>query len=228
MNQTETQQDETLMRYSKFATTTRDSLDLVWANPAITEFLKEIASMYMSHKILVTGIGKCSFLAMKHAATLRSLCFDAEYLDAVNAVHGDLGTMFNKHDDRPVILIALSKSGMSQELIPLFSTINAHIPKVQQFMITMPIFSEKQTAHFTKIVAMGVQLLELPCGAIPELDGHGIVPSASNMIFEMVLSGIVSLLPISDEELLTRLKVAHPGGSLQEKVTKILELNQVG
>jgi hypothetical protein len=60
-----------------------------------------------------------------------------------------------------------------------------------------------------------------------ELDGYGIVPATSNAMFEVIMSMVIGNAWLSTAkgmtEFLHRLKMCHPSGTLQDKVTKVLE-----
>jgi arabinose-5-phosphate isomerase len=180
--------------------------------------IDEIAGRYLSGKMLFTGIGKCSFLAMKQAATLKSIGLDAEYLDAVTAMHGDLGGIAENAS-----LLCLSKSGLSQELFQLIQCLAFFRPDCKIYLVTMGnVNSDAYNAQVADYSSLGITIITLPCFDVKELDGYGIVPSISNALFEIFLSIIASVIPMSTEQILTRLQKAHPGGSLQSKVQKIL------
>jgi arabinose-5-phosphate isomerase len=68
-------------------------------------------------KVIVTGVGKSGLVAKKLAATMNSMGTTAFFLHPVEAVHGDLG-MVSSRD----VVIAISKSGMSDELAALLPT----------------------------------------------------------------------------------------------------------
>jgi arabinose-5-phosphate isomerase len=68
-------------------------------------------------KVIVTGVGKSGLVAKKLAATMNSMGTTAFFLHPVEAVHGDLG-MVSARD----VVIAISKSGMSDELAALLPT----------------------------------------------------------------------------------------------------------
>ena len=63
-------------------------------------------------KIFFTGIGKNGHVAAKAASTFSSIGLPCFYINAVDSVHGDMGVI-NRED----ILIAISKSGNTEELI---------------------------------------------------------------------------------------------------------------
>src|SRR2546426_8223021 len=62
-------------------------------------------------QIFVTGVGKSGIIARKIAATMRSTGTIATFLNAGEALHGDLGVVGS--DD---ILFAIGKSGETSEL----------------------------------------------------------------------------------------------------------------
>jgi len=65
-------------------------------------------------RIVVSGVGKSGVIARKIAATLTSTGSPANYLHAVDSVHGDLGIV-----GREDVAILLSKSGETDEIFPL-------------------------------------------------------------------------------------------------------------
>jgi len=71
-------------------------------------------------KIVVTGVGKSGIIARKIAGTLSSLGTMAIFLHPVDALHGDLGIV--QPDD---IILAIAKSGESDELLAMLPSINA-------------------------------------------------------------------------------------------------------
>lgn len=68
-------------------------------------------------KVIVTGIGKSGLVAKKLAATMNSMGTTAFFLHPVEAVHGDLGMVCARD-----VVIAISKSGKSEELAALLPT----------------------------------------------------------------------------------------------------------
>ncbi len=66
-------------------------------------------------KVVVVGVGKSGHIGEKIAATLTSTGTPAVMLDALNALHGDLGIV----SDGDVVLI-LSNSGETDELVAVF------------------------------------------------------------------------------------------------------------
>lgn len=69
-------------------------------------------------KVVVTGIGKSGLIAQKIVGTMVSTGTSAIFLHASEAMHGDVG-MVKKGD----VLLAISKSGETEELLKLFPSI---------------------------------------------------------------------------------------------------------
>ena len=106
--------------------TALDTLDL--ESRAISNLSKiidsnfcEIVKLLMNckGKIILTGIGKSAIIGMKISATLNSTGSKSIFLHLGDALHGDMGVI-SKED----IVICLSKSGESSEIISLSNYLN--------------------------------------------------------------------------------------------------------
>jgi arabinose-5-phosphate isomerase len=83
------------------------------------EYENAVNAMHSCHgKIVVTGIGKSGLIAQKIASTMVSTGTPAIFLHPAEGMHGDIGIV---HKDD--IVIAISKSGESDELIALLPSI---------------------------------------------------------------------------------------------------------
>ena len=69
-------------------------------------------------RVVTTGMGKSGIIAQKIAATLSSTGSPALFLHPAEAVHGDLGMVA-----RGDVVIALSASGETEEILRLLATI---------------------------------------------------------------------------------------------------------
>src|SRR3954451_647053 len=65
-------------------------------------------------KLITLGVGKSGLGAQKIAATMRSVGLPAVYLNASDAVHGDLGVVAEGD-----VVMLVSKSGTTREVITL-------------------------------------------------------------------------------------------------------------
>lgn len=184
-----------------------------------------IRTMQVGGKILVTGIGKPGYVAQKCAATLKSIRVNAEYLDAITAGHGDLGSISATESS---LLIMLSKSGKSTELLTLCKNVNVCCPCTSIVLLTLSGDVDGLKQMYADVHDFSIVSLNNHPG---ELDGFGIIPSTSNALFETVLSAAIAgaMHTIGDAtDWLARLKASHPSGTLQNKVTALLNTNLEG
>jgi arabinose-5-phosphate isomerase len=90
------------------------------------QFARVVALVCKSRgKVVVTGLGKSGHVANAIAATLCSLGTPAVYLHSAEAAHGDIGVV-QKGD----IVILVSKSGATPELVRLAAPLRAHGAKL--------------------------------------------------------------------------------------------------
>jgi len=82
-------------------------------------FSRAVELIYSSKgRVIITGIGKSGLIGRKIVATLTSTGTQAIFLHPVEGIHGDLGIVTK--DD---ILMAISNSGETRELIPIISSV---------------------------------------------------------------------------------------------------------
>lgn len=191
-----------------------EKLDINVLEPAVNAVME---ALHTGRKLYFTGIGKPSYVAMKQAATCKSIMIDAEYMDACTAGHGDLGPVTNG------LLIAYSKSGLSSELYGLFKVMKQLRPDCKIMLICMS--TDEQLAK-VKLQGENIDIIcRLNCEP-KELDLFGCIPSTSNAMFEIATSAILRAAMSYDGDLdvniLTALKKSHPSGTLQNKVTEVL------
>jgi arabinose-5-phosphate isomerase len=87
--------------------------------PMAKAFSRAVELMFgCAGRVVVTGMGKSGLIARKIAATLSSTGTPALYLHPVEALHGDLGMVV-----RGDVVLALSASGETEELLALLATI---------------------------------------------------------------------------------------------------------
>jgi arabinose-5-phosphate isomerase len=89
------------------------------AGPMAASFQSAVDLMFScAGRVVVTGMGKSGLIARKIAATLSSTGTPALYLHPVDALHGDLGMVV-----RGDVVVALSASGETEEILALLATI---------------------------------------------------------------------------------------------------------
>jgi arabinose-5-phosphate isomerase len=87
--------------------------------PMAKAFARAVELMFScTGRVVVTGMGKSGLIARKIAATLSSTGSPALYLHPVDAMHGDLGMVV-----RGDVVVALSASGETEEILALLATI---------------------------------------------------------------------------------------------------------
>jgi len=120
------------------------------------------ACMDAGGKVVVTGVGKNLHVAEKMSAILASTGTCSIVLNPVQAMHGDLGMTGPKD-----VLLALSFSGESEEVIRLIPAIRRHGLKV----VALTGRADSTLASLADVV------LEIPCG--PEACPFGMAPTNS-------------------------------------------------
>lgn len=122
-----------------------DRLDLKQAE----QFLEELFNC--KGVLIFTGVGKSGLVAEKIAVTMTSTGSRALFLSPINALHGDIGIISDQD-----VVVMISKSGESEELLQLIPTIrnkhakilsivnnpNSRLSKSSDFSITLPIKRE--------------------------------------------------------------------------------------
>src|SRR5947209_16576066 len=87
--------------------------------PMAAAFQRAVDLMFScAGRVVVTGMGKSGLIARKIAATLSSTGTPSLFMHPVEALHGDLGMLA-----RGDIVIALSASGETEEILQLLATI---------------------------------------------------------------------------------------------------------
>ena len=153
-------------------------------------------------KIFITGVGKSGHIANKFAATLSSTGTPAFFIHPAEALHGDLG-MVEKKDS----ILAISKSGESQEICDLLPAIN--MKKIDLFSITENVNSTIAKASKTHV------LVKVKREACP----NDLAPTSSTTVTLALGDAIaVALLKVKGFTSEDFAK-SHPGGKLGKKLT---------
>ena len=115
-------------------------------------------------KVILCGVGKSGLIAAKIASTLSSVGSPAFSLSANDCLHGDLGSITKKD-----ILILISNSGKSEEIIPIIKFANRNKIKL------IGIVSKKNSFLYK---GSDIKIL------LPEVkeSGLGVVPTSSTSI----------------------------------------------
>ncbi len=172
---------------------TRDSLGESFARTIA--LMKDC--MAADGKVVVTGVGKSLHVAEKVSAILASTGTCSIVLNPVQAMHGDLGMTGPKD-----VLLALSFSGESEEVIRLIPAIRRHGLKV----VALTGRVDSTLAGLADVV------LEIPCG--PEACPFGMAPTNSTTA-TMAMGDALAMVMI-DEQRFDKESYAlnHPAGAI--------------
>lgn len=163
-------------------------------------------------RIILSGVGKNWYICEKIVKTYLSMGIQSEALDCVHALHGDLGMLMN--DDKK-LLIFVSKSGTTEELIRVVKIINTLrkdgiIKNLETVGFYMNTFDKIDTSLYDRVIL-------LPDGYtysdIPEFDDRNIVPSLSINTMQMVLDLFGVIIYQSRPELVNNYVYNHLGGA---------------
>ncbi|MBL6618753.1 MAG: KpsF/GutQ family sugar-phosphate isomerase [Flavobacteriales bacterium] len=152
-------------------------------------------------KVVFTGIGKSADIARKTVATLNSTGTAAAFLHAADALHGDLG-LVSEGD----VVIAVSKSGATAELIALIPMLKAR----DLTLVAMVGRVESPVGEAAQIV--------LDISVEQEACPHDLAPTTSSAA--QLAMGDAMAMALMDARGFTSDDFArsHPGGSLGRKL----------
>jgi len=206
------------------------------AGPMAESFRRAVDLMHKCRgRVVVTGMGKSGLIARKIAATLSSTGSPALYLHPVEALHGDLGMIV-----RGDVVLALSASGETQEILQLLATIK----RLRVPLISMtgdetcgPRGKSKskaagggarstQTKAFSTLA--GAADVALDCSIDQEACSLGLAPTASTTT--MLALGDALAVTLSEKRGFKEEDFAnlHPGGKLGKRLARVESLMHAG
>jgi arabinose-5-phosphate isomerase len=161
-------------------------------------------------KVIFTGIGKNVYACQKLAASFSSIGIPSFFMDAVHAVHGDLGVIGNND-----MLICMSKSGNTSELI---NTLIHLYNNKERF--NFPIIGIDCNVSGTKNGFDQYCDYTIHINSFEEIDSMNIVPTTSAIILQIVgdLIGVYSAEALGFNRELFKLN--HPGGTIGQTLSK--------
>ena len=160
-----------------------------------------------SGRVIVSGMGKSGHIANKIAATLASTGTPAQYVNAGEASHGDLG-MITKQD----VLVALSNSGETIELTHLVA--HAKINSIPLISITGRANSTLDKASDISIV---LPKLEEACSL-------NLAPTTSTTAMLALGDALAVSLLERQEFSPENFNALHPGGHLGRRFVKVSDI----
>ena len=153
-------------------------------------------------KVFLTGVGKSGHIANKISATLSSTGTPSFFIHPAEALHGDLG-MIEKSD----LLVALSKSGESKEIIDL-------LPALKQNKIKILSITENTSST---IAASSIEHLEVKVNK--EACPNGLAPTSSTTVMLALGDAIAVSLLKARGFTASDFAKSHPGGKLGKRLT---------
>lgn len=166
------------------------------------EFVTAVEMIAASRgRVVVCGVGKSGLIGRKIAATLTSTGTPAVFLHAADSVHGDLGIVASAD-----IAILISKSGESEELLPLLE----HLKRLGVGTIAIAgDLSSTLAAHSD---------ITLDASVGQEACPHGLAPTTSTTV-ALALGDALAVALLEEKgfgaEDFARI---HPGGALGRKL----------
>jgi arabinose-5-phosphate isomerase len=155
-------------------------------------------------RVIVTGMGKSGIVSRKIAATFSSTGTPAFFLHPAEAIHGDLGAI--REDD---VVVALSHSGETEELIRLFEAIRRIGAKLIA-MTGSPASTLGRAADVT-----------LDCGIAKEACPMNLVPTASTTAALALGDALAMTLLVRKGFREEQFAAFHPGGKLGRKLMTV-------
>lgn len=162
-------------------------------------------------RVVVSGMGKAGIVGQKISATLASTGTPSLFLHPGEALHGDLGRL--RPED---VLLALSKSGATREVVQLLPAVKAIGARV----LAMCTSKDSPLGSHADLV------LEL--GEAPEACPLGLAPTVSTT--KMLALGDALSMAVLESRDFTREEFArfHPAGSLGKSLMKVGEMMRRG
>ena len=161
-------------------------------------------------KVIFTGIGKNVYAAQKLAASYSSIGIPSFFMDAVHAVHGDLGVLSSND-----LLICMSKSGNTAELINTLKYIKSKPSKFPFNVVGIDCHLSENKNGFDEYCD-----LVLHVNTFNEIDKLNLVPTVSLIVLQIIgdVIGVKAAEEIGfNKEIF---KANHPGGSIGEQLSK--------
>ncbi len=178
-------------------------------NKINSSFVEAVNLIYNSSgRIIVTGMGKSGIVARKIVATFNSTGTSAVYLHPTDALHGDLGIV-RKGD----VLIVISKSGVTEELLSL----TAMVKRMDVPVIAILGNENSAMANLSDVV-LDIKVKEEACP-------HGLAPTSSTTV-SMVLGDALAVAVLEIRGFTAKdFASLHPAGSLGKKL--LLRISEI-
>ncbi len=156
-------------------------------------------------KCILVGVGKSGHLASLLASSLSSIGVSSFSLpSAADAAHGDLGAI--SYSPKKDLVILISNSGSSSELIPIISYCKKH-------KITLIGITSKKKSQLYKNAKIKILLPE-----VKEAGEESIVPTSSLITQASIGTSLVIAVMQYKKKGIKMFRKLHPGGTLAKKL----------
>ena len=162
-------------------------------------------------RVVVTGMGKSGIIAQKIAATLNSTGSPALFLHPAEAVHGDLGMVA-----RGDVVIALSASGETEEILRLLATIK----RIGDALISFCCNTQSTLAQASDIC--------LDVSVPGEACGMNLAPTASTTAMLALGDALAIAVSLKKGFRAEDFADLHPGGKLGKRLARVRNLMHSG
>lgn len=170
-----------------------------------------VLEMPETNRVIVSGMGKASFVGMKISATFASTGTPSFFLHPAEALHGDLGR-FSGND----IAIILSNSGETPEILRILP----HVKRLGCKVVSITGLKDSSLATHSDLV--------LSIGKLDEAGPHGLAPTTSTTA--MLAVGDALAMAVFDQRGFSREQFAayHPGGQLGASLMPVSQVMRSG
>ncbi len=166
------------------------------------EMNRAVEMIYNStNQVVITGIGKTGIIGRKIAASLASTGTHAIFLNAAEAIHGDLG-MVCRHDT----VIIISNSGSSREILALL----VPLKRLECTIIAMTGNVKSELAQHADLV--------LDTGVHAEAGKVGLAPTTSTTAALVMGDALTLCLMEKRNFQAENFVLYHPGGALGRRL----------
>lgn len=175
--------------------------------------IKEKTGSYPT--FVLTGVGKNWYICKKVEKTFISMGLKCIALDCSHALHGDLGSITLSKE--PKIIIFISKSGITSELIKLVK-ICKYLKKQNKILNSTFVSIHLDTTSAEKYkdlydICLYPDITKYNGMHLSELDSRNLVPSISINIMQLILDALGVSLFEADEVLVENYKYNHLAGN---------------
>jgi arabinose-5-phosphate isomerase len=189
------------------------------AGPMARDFERAVQMLHATTgRVVVAGMGKSGIIGRKIAATLSSTGTPSLFLHPAEAIHGDLGMLVSGD-----VVIALSASGETEEILRLLATIKRMQAKL--ISITGDALYDSTAKRSTLAAAADIAL---DCSIDKEACSLGLAPTASTTT--MLALGDALAVALAEKRGFKEEDFAnlHPGGKLGKKLARVHQLMHSG